>query len=165
MVAAVNRGEVLNERPLQQVTARSRAWLSTNAEHPEGFPIYFRRPDVRVSEFEALRPSYPRLLVVTHSLAHVKKNGLPESKYNKSLEFLDASLVSPFRDESQGLIAVIETFAGRRTYYIYLAPSFDAGAYMKDVAVNFPRESLSHEESDDADWLVFRGYASQFHFT
>lgn len=95
-------------------TQKTRTWLTANAEH-EGFPIYFRRPDVRVAEFETLREKYPALLAVKHQLAQVKNNGLPEAAYNESLAPLDAALTTPFREEETGLVALVETFAGKRT--------------------------------------------------
>lgn len=140
-----------------------RTWLTANSEH-EGFPIYFRRPDVRIAEFEALRPKYPRLLVVTHVLAHVKENGLPEHEYNESLESLDVSLTGAFEDESVGLIALIETFAGKRTYYTYLAPSFVVEGYIREVNNRFPQEDLTYEVDNDPKWRLFNGYATDFHF-
>jgi hypothetical protein len=103
-------------------------------------------------------------MTVTHALAHVKPNGLPESDYNDSLISLDTALTSPFRDETNGLIALIETFAGRRTYYVYLSPSFDAAACLRDVKARFPQEDLSLEVDDDPAWRLFRGYARDFHF-
>ena len=141
----------------------ARTWLNANTMY-EDFPIYFRRPDVRVAEFDALQPAYPRLLVVTHMLAQVKSNGLPESDYNDSLLPLDQMLTVPFREPSNGLIAVIETFAGKRTYYIYLTPSFDADAFVDAVRRGFPHETLEHEVEDDPDWRLFRGYAKDFQF-
>ncbi|GGC61570.1 DUF695 domain-containing protein [Undibacterium terreum] len=146
------------------MTILKRIWLTANTEH-EGFPIYFRRPDVRVAEFEALRPKYPMLLVVTHVLACVKENGLPEHDYNDSLESLDVSLTAAFEDETVGLIALIETFAGKRTYYIYLATSFVVDGYIREVKNNFPREELTFEVDGDPFWRLFNGYAADFHFT
>lgn len=145
------------------MTTSKRTWLTANTEH-EGFPIYFRRPDVRIAEFEALRPKYPRLLVVTHMLAHVKENGLPEHDYNESLESLDASLTAVFKDESLGLIALIETFAGKRTYYTYLAPLFEVEGYIREIKIRFPREGLTYEVGNDPTWGLFNGYAADFHF-
>ena len=142
---------------------QTRPWTTANTIY-EGFPIYFRRPDVRVAEFDALQPKYGRLLAVTHLLAHVKANGLPESDYNDSLISLDTALTSPFRDEANGLIALVETFAGKRTYYVYLSPSFGAAPYIREVKDRFPEEDLSYEVDDDPDWRLFRGYARDFHF-
>jgi hypothetical protein len=140
-----------------------RTWLNAHTEY-EGFPIYFRRPNVPIAEFPVLQPRYPRLLVLTHILTHVKSNGLPESAYNASLESMSMSLTAPFEDETAGLIAVIETFAGKRTYYIYLASAFDADAHVRDARMRFPQEALQHEVQEDPAWRVFRGYAADFDF-
>ena len=140
-----------------------RTWLNTQTEH-EGFPIYSRRPNVRVDEFEVLRPGYPTLLTITHVLTHVKQNGLPEAEYNESLEELDSAIIAPFRDETNGLIAVVETFAGKRTYYVYLTQLFDPEAYMHEVRIRFPHEDLSCEQRADPTWRLFNGYARDFQF-
>jgi hypothetical protein len=141
----------------------SRAWLSASSEH-EGFPIYFRRPDVRVAEVAALRPRYPSLLVITQRLSHVRPNGLPQPDYNDSLATLDTAVLTPFRSEKNGLVALVETFAGKRTYYVYLASGFDAQSFMSRVAELFPSESLSWKRHEDPAWKVFHGYASDFGF-
>lgn len=39
---------------------------------------------------------------------HVKENDLPRRDYNASLESFDMTLTSPFDDETNGLIALIE---------------------------------------------------------
>ncbi len=145
------------------MTTEKRTWLISNTEH-EGFPIYFRRPDVRIAEFEELRPNFPKLLVITHVLAQVRDNGLPERVYNESLESLDLSLTDPFNDESIGLVALIETFAGKRTYYAYLAPSFEVERYIREVKIRFPHEDLTYEVESDPAWRLFNGYAADFHF-
>ena len=143
--------------------ATPRPWLNANARH-EGFPIYFRRPDIRRVEFESLRPRYPVLLTIEHQLAQVEANGLPEPDYNDSLEPLDSELISPFRDEVDGLVALVETFAGRRIYYIYLSVSFDADHFMDRICARFPRENLSWRRRDDPTWRLLNGYATDFSF-
>lgn len=141
----------------------NRPWLTANTEY-EGFPIYFRRPDVKVAEFATLQPRYPRLLIVTHVLKHVKENGLPRSDYNASLESFDESLTSPFGDEVNGVIALIETFAGKRTYYVYVDPLFDADAFIRHAQDRFPEERFSYSVDEDRAWRLFRGYAADFNF-
>ncbi|MGB3746579.1 MAG: DUF695 domain-containing protein [Rhodanobacter sp.] len=145
------------------VEQKPRAWLTATAEH-EGYPIYFRRPDMRVTEASMLRASYPRLLVVTHQLTRVTGNGLPEAEYNASLTSLDSALVGPFRDETSGLVAIIETFAGKRTYYVYLCPRFNEQQFMDGVIARFPSEKLSWKLHDDPSWKLFNGYAADFGF-
>ena len=144
-------------------TQQTRTWLTANAEH-EGFPIYFRRPDVRVAEFETLRGKYPALLAVKHQLSQVKNNGLPEAAYNESLAPLDAALTIPFRNEETGLAALVETFAGKRTYYVYLIAAFDVESFMAGVSASFPQENISWKRHDDPTWRLFNGYANDFGF-
>ncbi|MBC5781639.1 DUF695 domain-containing protein [Ramlibacter sp. USB13] len=143
--------------------ANPRAWLHARSTHAD-LPIYFRRPAVPVAEFDALRPKYPRLLSVTHHLGHVMGSGLPEPAYNESLAALDAALTGPFDDEVDGLVALVETFAGKRTYYVYLAPAFEADAFMAGVAARFSAQKLSWKLHDDPTWRLFNGYAKDFQF-
>lgn len=143
--------------------ATPRRWLNANAVH-ESFPIHFRRPDIRVAEIESLRPRYPVLLVITHALSRVKSNGLPESDYNLSLEALDCALLEPFDDESSGLVAVVETFAGKRTYYLYIDASFDAEGFEASIRARYADAQLAWERNEDRGWRVFRGYARDFQF-
>lgn len=143
--------------------SRPRTWLTARSEHA-GLPIYFRRPAVPVAEFAALRPRYPVLLVVEHRLAQVKPGGLPADGYNDTLAALDAALVQPFGDEQQGLVALVETFAGKRTYYIYLDAAFDSRAFMAAVGTRFPGEDMTWKRRDDPLWKLLHGYARDFHF-
>jgi hypothetical protein len=143
--------------------AKPRNWLNARSTHAD-LPIYFRRPAVLVAEFDVLRPKYPHLLSITHRLSQVTGSGLPDAAYNDSLASLDAALTGPFRDEEDGLVALVETFAGKRTYYIYLAPSFDADVFMSGVAARFPAQELSWNFRDDPTWLLFNGYAKDFQF-
>ena len=147
----------------QTMKTSERRWLNANTVY-EGFPLYMRRPDVRVAEFAGLRPTYPRLLVLTHKLKHVRENGLPDGDYNDSLIMLSSCVTSPFDDETRGLIAVIETFAGKRTYYIYLAPSFDADAFVRGIKDRFPDEEFAAKVHEDPAWKFFHGYAGEFQF-
>ncbi|WP_342315550.1 DUF695 domain-containing protein [Lysobacter sp. FW306-1B-D06B] len=135
----------------------------SNTTH-EGYPIYFRRPDIRVCEFESLRPQFPVLLVITHHLSVVKSNGLPESDYNRSLEDLDSALLEPFSGEVHGLVAVVETFAGKRTYYVYVNASFDLDQFERAITSRNADARLTWERDDDPTWRLLRGYATDFRF-
>ena len=148
---------------INMITQKQRTWLTANTEH-DGFPIYFRRPDVKVAEFELLRPKYPVLLAVKHQLSQVKDNGLPEADYNDTLAPLDAALTDSFRDEADGLVALVETFAGKRTYYVYLTSTFDTDHFMSGIEARFPQESLAWKRHDDPTWRLFNGYATDFSF-
>ena len=140
-----------------------RPWLNSDTIH-EGYPIYFRRPDIRVSDFESLRPQFPILLVITQQLSQVQSNGLPESNYNRSLEALDSALIEPFRDEAHGLVAVVETFAGKRTYYIYSNALFDLDEFERAISAGYGDARLSWKRHDDPTWRLFCGYAADFQF-
>lgn len=147
----------------KSIRSMPRPWLNSNTTH-EGYPIYFRRPDIRGAEFESLRPRFPVLLVVTHYLSLVKSNGLPESNYNRSLKDLDSALLEPFRGEVHGLVALVETFAGKRTYYVYINASFDLDQFERAITSSYADARLTWEREDDPAWRLFRGYATDFQF-
>src|SRR5205807_1328903 len=96
-------------------------WLGKTVEH-EGHPLALRvRPKVDTADN---RSAFTRLLLVTHQLAQVRSNGLPESDYNQSLAGLDQDMFRFLEGKGDGIVALVETFAGKRTYYAYV----DAGA-------------------------------------
>ena len=144
-------------------TLHKRKWLNGDSIH-EGFPIYFRRPELTKNETENLKFRFPQLMVIEHKLAVVKNNGLPESEYNLSLLPLDDALLTPFRDEAEGITALVETFAGRRTYYVYVGIGFDMQSIQSRISRIFPDEIISWEIKDDANWKVFDGYTRDFKF-
>ena len=112
-----------------------RDWLSGQSTY-EGFPIYFRRPDIRVAEYSSLCADFPLRLTVTHFLAQVKDNGLPEADYNESLADFDHALIGLLRDSGAAIVTLVETFAGKRTYYLYLRQGVEphaAGNFLIDT--------------------------------
>lgn len=61
-------------------------------------------------------------------------------------------------------MALVETFAGKRTYYIYLEAEFDVPSLMTDVEASFPQEDISWKIHNDPTWRLFNGYAGDFGF-
>jgi hypothetical protein len=84
-------------------------WLTTKIEH-EGFPLYLRKPDYQ--DIFSFKENFPNVLRVTQKLKEVKSNGLPESDYNMSLIDFDGQMCKLFDEKGEGLIFLIETFAG-----------------------------------------------------
>src|SRR5262245_49039056 len=83
------------------------------------------------------------LASVPHELAHVRSNGLPESNYNGSLADLDAGIITSLESLGAGVTAIIETFAGKRTYYAYVTSGEHAQQALADVKARFPKHDLS----------------------
>jgi hypothetical protein len=140
-----------------------RTWLTGEAEY-DGLPILFRKPNIKVSEFANLSRDYPVLLIFKHNLKSVKANGLPEGEYNQTLEEFDSSITNPFNIDTNGIVGLIETFSGVRTYYIYITEFFKVEEYVKNLSNQFPGEDCSIEVEPDRNWRVLNGYAKDFGF-
>ena len=141
----------------------TRSWLNANTSH-EGFPIYFRRLNISTREYRSLSTVYPNLLVLTQFLTRVKKDGLPEAEYNESLETFDSALIDIFHATDSGIAALIETFAGKRTYYFYVRVGVEASAFLGRFAKRFPTEQIEWKVKPDPEWKLLSGYARDFSF-
>ncbi|MGH7991122.1 MAG: DUF695 domain-containing protein, partial [Limisphaerales bacterium] len=87
----------------------------------EGFPLFLRRP----AELDAksLALLFPKLAVFTHKFSAVQPNGLPEPDYNDGLSEMDGKIVTAFDENHAGVLALVETFGGKRNYYFYISDS------------------------------------------
>jgi len=141
-----------------------REWLTADTVY-EGFPIYFRRPDIAIAEYSRLCADYPVRLTVTHFLVEVKDNGLPQTDYNSSLADFDAALIAMPRESGAGIVTLVETFAGKRTYYVFIRQGVDAEAGIRKLLQRFPREKLEWSLKPDPQWRLMKGYAKDFGFT
>src|SRR5579872_4112198 len=93
-------------------------WVSAMAEF-EGLPLALRvRP---AADFPANRTRYPRVALVSHALSQVTSNGLPEASYNDLLADFDQEVHTFIERGGDGLVVLVETFAGKRNYYAYVA--------------------------------------------
>ncbi|MCX7428089.1 MAG: DUF695 domain-containing protein [Planctomycetia bacterium] len=135
-------------------------WYSGEIRH-EGFPLHLRFPER--PDFDALQKKLPKLLIVTHSLAKVKPSGVPEAEYNYSLAEFDHELVTAF-EPSSGITVLVETFGGRRTYYIYVAPDAPIDATKQRFATKYAQHKLDWQLRDDPGWKFIRGYSEEYHF-
>jgi hypothetical protein len=133
-------------------------WLTTKIEH-EGFPLYLRRPDYH--DIFVYRNNFPNVLRVTQKLKEVNSNGLPESDYNMSLIDFDGQMCDLFKGTNDGLIFLIETFGGERSYYYFISDSVD---YDKKI------EGLKNEDIElevksyaDKDWGFLKEYPTKLY--
>lgn len=136
-------------------------WLSAIKEC-EGAPIALRvRPDMDTPEHRA---GFPFLAVVTHALAVVRADGLPDADYNDTLTAFDHETHLFLEGRSEGLVVLVETIAGRRNYYAYVAdPKRPAGGFERWRAL-YPYHDLSFRERPDPAWDVFQEYRRLFSF-
>jgi hypothetical protein len=130
-------------------------WLTAMVEH-EGYPLALRvRPAV---DTPGNRSLYRRLLLVTHQLARVRSNGLPESNYNESLAGFDSDIFQFLESQGDGIVAFVETFGGKRTYYAYI----DAGATFKtrlqQLEAKYPEHVLRVGFREEPNWETYNLY-------
>lgn len=140
----------------------SRRWLNGDALY-EGLPIYFRRLDIRPSEYIGLSSQYPVRVAITQYLRHVKDNGLPESEYNKSLFDFDAGIISLFHEQGVGITFLVETFAAKRTYYFYARSKYE-DSQLRAFQERFPEENINWVIESDPSWTLPKMYAADFSF-
>lgn len=140
-----------------------RTWHTAETEY-DSFPILFRKPDIKVSEFPNLSRDYPVLMVLKHQLKSVKSNGLPEGEYNQSLEEFDSSITNPFKIDANGIVGLIETYSGTRTYYIYITEFFKVEEFVGNLRNIFPDENCTIEVKPDKNWRLLNSYARDFGF-
>jgi hypothetical protein len=136
-----------------------REWLLAEKTY-EGFPLFLRRP----ADFDinALRPLFPTLVVVTHEFAKRKSNGLPEADYNDGLAGMDLSLIGAFDIDRMGVIALVETFGGKRNYYFYVAVDTDVPAVIVPIANRYPNEKISWSVRPDLKWNFITQYSKEY---
>lgn len=122
----------------------------------DGFPLYLRRPAYEnVWDYQN---SFPQLFCVTHSFDKVKQNGLPESDYNKTLEDFDVELVNLFDPANEGIIVLVETYAGKRNYWYYLSTTIDYKTRVNRVRDKYPLHSIETSNHEDSDWGFIKEY-------
>ncbi len=130
-------------------------WLSTDTIYDE-FPLYLRHPDYE--DIWSHQHNFPNLLCITHKLEKVRKNGLPESEYNLSLDDFDHELVSLFDYNKDGLIILVETFCGNRNYWYYISSDTDYNTIIADINKKFPSNIITIDCNADTDWGFIETY-------
>lgn len=141
--------------------AEDRTW-STGSFDYEGFPLYLRYP-VGL-KYEKLKAIYPKFISVTHMLRKVKNNGLPETDYNELLFDFDGQLIDVLEDSGAGITVLVETFGGKRTYYMYSKSDFSSSILEKNLTTSFPEHELEFYSKDDKEWSFIKRYAKDWGF-
>jgi uncharacterized protein DUF695 len=136
------------------------SWLTAEKTY-EGAPLLLRRP----ADFDiaSLRPGFPTLVVITHQFTRRMPNGLPDPDYNDGLAEMDHEVVTAFDADQMGVAALVETCAGKRTYYIYVTADADVSNALSAVARRYPDERLSWSFRSDPEWTFIQRYAKD-HF-
>jgi hypothetical protein len=139
--------------------AQKDPWITVETTY-EGFPLFLRHP--HNLDINLLKIQYPTLLTITHDLDEVQQNGLPESEYNRSLFDFDMTLTSLFEKENLGKTVLVETFAGKRMYYIYIQGNLDLSDKKDLIQKKFPANKLQWEFRKNEDWSFISNYSKQF---
>ena len=134
-------------------------WLTAMTRY-EGFPLALRvRPN---ADTAANRAALTNLGVVTHQLARVRDNGLPESEYNDSLEDFDLALQAAMEGDGAGLVVLVETFAGKRNYYAYASDCEAFHGRVEPLRQEFQQHELLVECRTDTGWRFYDRYRKDF---
>jgi hypothetical protein len=135
-------------------------WLTKKIEY-EGCPLYLRKPDYQ--NIFIHRDNLPNVLHVTQNLKEVKSNGLPESDYNESLFEFDGQMCNLFDTKNEGLIFLIETFAGKRHYYYFISDSADYEKRIEKIKGDNPDLDISTHSYADKDWGFLKEYPAKLY--
>lgn len=129
------------------------SWTTKQTFH-EGLPLFIRYPE-NINDGTAV---FPVLGVITHHLSKVRASGLPEPDYNETLLPFDRALRKLFEEERHGQTVLIETFAGKRNYYVYV---LSENCVLEKVSVlqqQFPQLKLSWKAYPDKKWGFIKDY-------
>ncbi len=143
----------------KQIRSSRVAWLGATVTY-EGFPLALRvRPR---ADSPARRKSFPYLAIVTHRLAKVRRDGLPEPAYNLGLADLDHCIIQMLGRRGRGVTVLVETFGGERTYYAYTRSLAMASAAFDAIRVMHPEHKLSLRGRVDSRWGFLQRYRKDF---
>jgi hypothetical protein len=101
-------------------------------------------------------------MAVIHKLAKVRPNGLPEAEYNDSLRTFDHDVIEFIECEGEGIVVVIETFAGKRHYYSYVDAAATFKARFEQLKSRYPQHDLTVGHGMDPEWSGWETYRKLF---
>jgi hypothetical protein len=134
-----------------------RLWSVKQIEH-EGFPLLLRYPNHRDREIGG---RFPILAVVIHILSKVRADGLPEPDYNDQLIDFDSTLRDTLERDG-GYVVLVETFAGKRKYYAYLASNLGVEEKIRRMGERYPQETLTFSVHSDPGWTFIKNYHDRY---
>jgi hypothetical protein len=142
-----------------ELDPQSLTWSSAMVEH-EGFPLALRvRPTI---DQPSIAAEFPHLAILSHALAKVRSDGLPEADYNESLAELDASVHDSLQTCGGGLVMIVETFGGTRNYYACVRGEDVLGTWLTTVLAGHVGHELTGRFVADRAWKVYRSYRRDF---
>jgi hypothetical protein len=140
----------------------TRTWRTKQTTN-DGLPLFLRYPEN--ADFDSQKSSFPVLAVITHELSKVSPNGLPEPEYNDSLLEFDSEIRGGFEQLKIGQTVLVETFGGKRKYYIYVAPEVCLDEIIVSLSKRYPHERLSWSVHPDSEWSFIKRYAKEWLLT
>lgn len=135
-------------------------WLTKKIEY-EGLPLYLRKPDYE--DIFSYKSSFSNVFHVTQNLKEVKSNGLPESDYNESLFEFDDQMCKLFNESDEGIIFLVETFAGKRHYYYFISDTADYGKRIEKIERDNPEIDIVTHSYADKDWSFLKDYPTKLY--
>jgi hypothetical protein len=133
-------------------------WKSKQATYQD-LPLFLRY--LESLDVDSFKTRFPNLVVVRHQLSKVSPNGLPEAD-NESLFEFDESIRHLFELSEHGINVLVETFAGKRNYYVYTDSRKNVTEIIESLKRAFPRESLSWTFHADPEWEFIAKYSKEF---
>jgi hypothetical protein len=136
-----------------------RNWETKEIIH-EGFPLLLRYPEKQ--NVSSIRSAFPTLAVITHHFSEVRNNGLPYPDYNDTLFDFDAKIREAFESKDLGLVMLIETFAGKRNYYIYSILDADIANILADTTNQYSQHKITWLTRLGPNWNFIDKYTCHF---
>ena len=101
-------------------------------------------------------------MLASHELAEVASNGLPATGYNDSLADFDRGMIEAIEQDGAGLVVLVETFSGKRTYYAYVVDENLAKQRAKSLQETYPQQLLELRGGTDLEWALYEDYQRRF---
>ena len=138
-----------------------RPWYTATCDY-EGVPLYLRYPNGL--DYDDLGENYPQLIIVTHVLSEVTNNGLPTGEYNESLLSFDNHLVDVLENSSAGFTVLVETFGGKRTYYMNAKDDFPHSLLESMFEGSYSMHEITVESVSDDNGSFIKKYSKEWGF-
>jgi hypothetical protein len=140
--------------------ARSELSWKTRQIASNGFPLFLRYP--AILDFDDFKNAFPLLVAITHELSKVNGNGVPETDYNDALFDFDRDIRAVFEEREHGQTVLIETYCGKRIYYIYVSEEAGVSEKISIISKRYPAERLSWSARPDSEWTFIKRYTEKF---
>ena len=135
-------------------------WQTSTVTY-ENCPLALR---VRPAIDSTITDSFPHLGIVDHKLAIVRSDGLPESGYNRSLAEFDAAVHKAIESKKNGLVYIVETFSGSRSYYACINDEVEFRNDLLKTLEKFRNIEVSIDCKPNRSEAFYRKYRNEFNW-